>query len=116
MVKSEHQFVFAVNKHLKQSRPNYSLPPVIIPRYTVDADVCPYVCLEAYLEKTNNLRQNDTLLIAMIKPHCPVGTPTLTRWIKAVLQGAGIDISLFRPHFTRHVSPTAANGLQTVLL
>ena len=92
MVKSENQLMFAVNKHLKQSRPNCSLPPVIIPRYTVDADVCPYVCLEAYLEKTNNLRQNDTLLIAMIRPHRAVGTQTLARWIKAVLQ-VGPDLA-----------------------
>ena len=108
MVKSDNQFVFIVDGHVKQSRPNYSIPPILIPRYSVDPDICPYVCLEDYLERTKNLRQNGTLLIATIKPHRPVGTQTLGRWIKTVLEGAGIDMSLFKPHSTRHASATAA--------
>ena len=76
MVKSENQFVFA-DKHMKQSRPNYLIPPILVPRYTVNSDVCPYVCLEEYLEKTKNLRQTKNLLIATIRPHRSVGTQTL---------------------------------------
>ena len=108
LVKSDNQFVFIVDGHVKQSRPNYSIPPILIPRYSVDPDICPYVCLEDYLERTKNLRQNGTLLIATIKPDHPLGTQTLGRWIKTVLQGAGIDMSLFTPHSTRHASATAA--------
>ena len=33
---------------------------------------------------------------------------TLGRWIKTVLEGAGIDMSLFKSHSTRHASATAA--------
>ena len=66
------------------------------------------MCLEEYLERTKNLRQTENLLIATIRPHRSVGTQTLGRWIKAVLAGAGIDISLFKPHSTRHASATAA--------
>ena len=73
MVKSDNQFVFVVDGHVKQSQPNYSVPPILIPRYTIDPDICPYVCLEDYLERTKNLRQNGTLLIATIKPHRPTG-------------------------------------------
>ena len=112
MVKSDNQFVFIVDGHVKQSRPNYSIPPILIPRYSVDPDICPHVCLEAhifyYLERTKNLRQKVTLLIVTIKPHRPVGTQNLGQWIKTVLEGAGIDMSLFKPHSTRHASATAA--------
>ena len=59
-----------------QSGPNYSEPLILIPIYTIDRDVCPYVCLEDYPERTKNLRQNRTLLIATIKSHCLVGTQT----------------------------------------
>ena len=52
MVKSDNQLVFIVDGHVKQSRPIYSVPPILIPRYTIDPDVCPYVCLEDYLERT----------------------------------------------------------------
>ncbi|KAK2549338.1 hypothetical protein P5673_030162, partial [Acropora cervicornis] len=30
------------SKHVKQSRPNYSIPRVTIHRYTLDTDICPY--------------------------------------------------------------------------
>ena len=69
--------MFIVNGHVKQSRPNYLIPPILIPIYTIDPDVCPYVCLEDYLKRTKNLHQNGTLLIATIKAHRPVGTQTL---------------------------------------
>ncbi|CAB4013782.1 Hypothetical predicted protein [Paramuricea clavata] len=87
MIQSGVQFVFVLDKHIKQSRPNYSVPPVIVPRYTLDPDVCPYLCLEEYLEKTKHLRQSVNLLVAAIKPHCAIGSQTLARWIKIV----GID-------------------------
>lgn len=108
MKKSKNEFVFILSKHVKQSRPNYPVPPVIIPRYTVDPDVCPYLCLEHYIEQTKSLRQDDTLLISFIKPHGAIGSQTLARWIKNVLQLSGIDIDLFKPHSTRHAASTAA--------
>ena len=52
--KSDEEFVFILSRHVKQSRPNYSVPPVIIPRYTLDTDICPYVCLEDYIERTKS--------------------------------------------------------------
>jgi integrase len=43
-----------------------------------------------------------------IKPHRAIGSETLARWIKIILEGAGIDITLFEPHSTRHAAATAA--------
>ncbi|CAB4006638.1 Hypothetical predicted protein [Paramuricea clavata] len=87
MIQSDVQFVFVLDKHIKQSRPNYSVPPVIVPRYNLDSDVFPYLCLEAYLEKTKHLRQSVNLLVATIKPHRAIGSQILARWIKIVLAG-----------------------------
>ena len=106
--KSNDEFVFVLSKHVKQSRPNYPVPPVIIPRYTVDVDVCPYVCLQDYIEQTKSLRHDDALFISTIKPHQAVGPQTLARWIRTVLQMSGIDVDLFKPHSTRHAASTAA--------
>ncbi|KAK2547271.1 hypothetical protein P5673_032859 [Acropora cervicornis] len=39
--KSKDEYIFILSKHVKQSRPNYPVPPVIIPRYTPDEDICP---------------------------------------------------------------------------
>ena len=106
--KSDEEFVFILNRHVKQSRPNYSIPPVIIPRYTLGTDICPYVCLEDYIERTKSLRHDDVLPISTIKPQRAIGSQTLARWIKTVLQLAGVDIDMFKPHSTRHAASTAA--------
>ena len=37
--KSKEECIFILSKHVKQSRPNYPVPPVIIPRYTPDEDI-----------------------------------------------------------------------------
>ena len=52
--KSDEEFVFILSRHVKKCRPNYSIPPVIIPRYTLDTDICPYVCLEDYIERAKS--------------------------------------------------------------
>jgi integrase len=75
----------------------------------LNPDVSPYLCLEEYLEKTKHLRQSDNLLVATIKPHRAIGSQTLHRWIKIVLAGASIDITLFKPHSTRHAAATAGH-------
>ena len=102
--KSDEEFLFILSRHVKQSRPNYSIPPVIIPRYTLDTDICPYVCLEGYIERTKSLRHDDVLLISTIEPHRAIGSQTLACWIKTVLQLAGVDIDMFKPHSTRHAA------------
>ena len=71
--KSQNELVFILSKHVKQTRPNYPVPPVIIPRYTQDEDICPYACLEEYMERTKSLRHDDWLFISIIKPHKAIG-------------------------------------------
>ena len=83
--KSDEEFVFILSRHVKKSRPNYSIPPVIIPRYTLDTDICSYVCLEDYIERTKSLRHDDVLLISSIKPHRAIGSQTIARWIKTAI-------------------------------
>ena len=106
--KSKDEYIFILSKHVKQSRPNYPVPPVIIPRYTPDEDICPLLCLEEYIERTKELRLDNVLFISTIKPHKPVGAQTMSRWIKTILEWAGIDVTLFKPHSTRHAASTAA--------
>lgn len=106
--KSTDEYIFVLGKHVKQSRPNYPVPPVIIPKYSPDVDIFPYVCLEDYIERTKTLRLNSCLFISTIKPHKAVGAQTMARWIRTVLQWSGIDTDLFKPHSTRHAASTEA--------
>ena len=66
--------------------------------------LCVIKCLRAYIEKTKVLRGNEEqLLISFVKPHKPVTTQTISRWLKLVLQKAGIDVK-FKAHSTRAAS------------
>ena len=49
----------------------------------------------------------DRLLISTINPHRTIGSQTLARWIKSVLQLAGVDIDMFKPHSAMHEVSTA---------
>ena len=108
MSKSDSRFIFTLDSHIKQRRPAYTVPPVVVPKYVIDTNICPYDCLEHYLFKTEPIRTEDYLLLSFIKPHKAVGTQTVGRWIKSILSGAGIDITAFKPHSTRHAASTAA--------
>ena len=51
----------------------------------------------------------------MIKPHNPVTSPTIARWIRTILSKAGIDTDTFKAQSTRSaaVSTAASIGLTT---
>ena len=102
MSKSASRFIFTLDSHIKQSRPAYTVPPVVVPKYVIDTNICPYDCLEHYLFKREPIRTEDYLLLSFIKPHKAVRTQTVGRWIKSILSGACIDITAFKPHSTRH--------------
>ena len=51
------------------------------------------------------------LFIALIKPHRPVVSSTIARWIKYVLTKSGIDTGIFKAHSVRSAAvSTAANA------
>ena len=95
--KSKVEFVFVLSNHIKQTRPDCPVQPAIVPRYPLDIDICPYACLERYINQTQVLRHDDTLFVSAIKPHLAVGSQTFLTWIKEVLQMSGIDCELFKP-------------------
>ena len=62
--------------------------------------------------KTSEQRSSNgstQLLIAMIKPHKPVSSSTVGRWLKTVLKNAGIDKSIFKAHSVRSAATSSAS-------
>ena len=59
---------------------------------------------------TSPLRLGDQqeLFLAIVKPHKPVSSCTIARWLKCVLGDSGIDISMFAAHSVREASSSAA--------
>ena len=74
------------------------------------------VTLKAYEDRTAPYRGDETrLFLALIKPYRAVTSSTIARWLKSLLEAAGIDTSVFSAHSVRGASsPTAANlGITT---
>ena len=65
--------------------------------------------LKVYKKKTAMLRVVDPmeptpLFISFWKPHKPVSSPSIDRWMKELLKEAGVDTKVFKAHLTRAAS------------
>ena len=70
--------------------------------------------LRVNLKATRHLRpvfpssKPDPLFVSYVKPHNPITSPTLSRWLRTAIKNAGIDTELFESHSVRGASTTAA--------
>ena len=72
--------------------------------------LCPVACLRAYKAATEEFRFSEDrmqLFLAIIVPHGPVTSSTISRWLKKTLQEANMG-DQFTGHSTRSVASTAA--------
>ena len=75
-------------------------------RFPECPNTCPVETLRVYEQRTQPLRGDATsLLVACVKPHKPVATSTISRWIKNMLEQAGIHANA---HSTRSAATSAA--------
>ena len=95
-------------------------------RFDQDRKLCPVDCFRYYLKLSRNVRPvipsslPDKLFISFIRPHKPVTSTTLGRWLRTFMSAAGIDSQIFKAHSVRGASTTpAANAfvpLSTIVL
>ena len=110
LVQHKKSIQFIVTERLKTSRPGKPSVIVTFPSVPSKPHVCPMSTVSAYITRTCNLR-NPTdfrLFISFVKPHRVVSPATISRWIKTVLSGAGIDTSIFKAHSVRGAATSAA--------
>ena len=109
MVLKHDSCVFTIRKLLKTSRPGKHVSALTFTAYSPDNCLCPIVCLSEYVKRTSEIRKGgDQLLVSFQKPHKPVSTDTISRWLKTVLEKSGIDTSVFKGHSTRVASTSPA--------
>lgn len=90
---------------LKTSSPGKHIGELNFPRYPNNERLCIVRVMRHYLERTKDLRKTvTTLFIVTQKPHRGVSRDTIGRWMKSVMCGEGIDISIFKPHSTMTAS------------
>ena len=108
---TESSYEFSLPEHVKQSRPSFKTPSVILKAYPVNKALFVYSQLSEYLRRTQSLRGAETkLFISFVKPHKRVSRDTISRWIRTTMERAGIDISMFKPHSTRMAATSKAKG------
>ena len=90
---------------------------VFFAKYVDCDDLCVLRCLQCYILRTSStfrpLPDPETpsqLLISYHRPHGPVKSCSIARWIKSVLDSAGIDKGIFKAHSTRSASTTKARS------
>ena len=96
---------FVIAEHLKTSKPGKSLEVKFM---SLPEDPSTMSTLAEYILRTEKLCSSSKLSISFIRPHKPVTTSTVGRWIKSVLSSAGIGTSVFKAHSVRGASVTNA--------
>lgn len=98
-----------IAERIKTSAPGRKQPLLVLPVFVENKSICVVSTLREYLEKTLPLRGNiNNLFISHKKPHAAVTAQTLSKWIKAIMEKAGVDTSSFGAYSTRHASTSAA--------
>ena len=111
MKEGETQFDFLLPEHIKQSRPRYKPPSVMLKAYPTDKTLCVVSHMKEYLRRTKPLRGDSTkLFISFMKPHKHISRETLSRWIKTVMEAAAKETSIFHTHSTRAAGTSKAKA------
>lgn len=109
IVRNKGEYEIKIAENIKTSRPGKVQPNLIIPFFRSNTAICPASALASYLRKTKVLRNGENkLFVAIKKPHKAVGSQSLSRWIKSILNNSGLDTSKFCAYSTRHASTSAA--------
>ena len=113
LTESENCLNFVITDRVKTSKPGKSTV-VTFECLPNKPKICTKCTLTEYISRTSAFRGTDPqlrvskLFISYVKPHKPVCTDTLARWIKAVLTSSGVDTSVFKAHSVRSASTSYA--------
>ena len=95
----------------KTSTQRFHLGEIKFPSYH-DKTVCPMEVLKCYIDLTKDIRGYLTgLFITTTKPYCKASKNILSRWVKEMLKGTGIDMKIFSSHSTRSASSSMAKSV-----
>lgn len=112
MMLSEQKCIFFVDSKLKHSRKGVHQAPIELLTFPESLPLCVVNFIQVYIKKTCALRGHETkLFISWQKPHRPVSKDSIARWIKIVLERAGLDLSVYSAHSTRAASTSHASNI-----
>ena len=104
---------FVITERLKTSKPGKSTE-VTFECLPDQPQICTKCTAMEYILRTAAYRCTDPnfcvspLFISYVRPHKPVTTDTLARWIKSALRSSAFDTSVFKAHSVRSASSSHA--------
>jgi hypothetical protein len=113
MKDQSNKLTFSLSKPTKTCKPGKSLPSIIFHEFE-ESNLCVVRCLRHYITRTQEFRKisdrvdRTWLMLSMVKPHHPVTTSSVSRWVKQTLSLAGIDTGIFKAHSTRSAATSKA--------
>jgi len=113
MVKDDSCIVFAISSNVKQSRPTSSLTECIVKlkAYPFEEKLCVFHKCSVYIDKTSCLRDR--------KPNSCLFTKTLTGGLQSVMQSvmqsAGMDVTIYKPHSVQSAAASKAKANHATL-
>ena len=116
-----HGVYFKIADLTKCSRPERPGQKNFFASFPPDRGLCFCTYLKVYIERTKashptNSGAKNPLFLSYIKPHGPVTSTTLARWVRSTLAQAGIDTTTFKAHSSRSASSSAAYEAEVALL
>lgn len=86
-----------------------SIRSVSYPAYPHNTNLCQVTCLKEYKRRTLYLRGSlhSDLFLSLPPPHNLIALTTISRWVRLVLEEAGMDVGIFGAHFTRSAAATS---------
>lgn len=111
--------MFELPRCTKICHPGSETRKIVFDAFSKDENLCVVSCINEYLRKTQEWRDIDDkidrswLILSLVKPHHPISTSSIARWLKETIRKAGITI--FTAHSTRSASTSEAKrmGLST---
>ena len=87
---------------LKYTRPGVHQDNIRFQSFIKNKSLCIVSLLREYIDRTSSLRGQETqLFISTQAPFKGVARATISRWVKSVMDKAGVDVKCFKPHSTR---------------
>ena len=121
MVRSRDKVTFYITERTKSYK-HRPLTTVVFNQYEHSENLDVVACINAYIVATQAQRDTDAktsqFLISYQDPHEPIGTATIARWLRTVMEEAGVNTKIYTPHSTRSAATSKAKckGMTTKLI
>lgn len=110
---SGNKMIIKITGLTKTAGPGRAQPVLEIEKFPERPKLCLFSCITKYLHISRPLRKDETVLFVSYKTHKPVGSQTLSKWIRLILKQSGVNSEYFSGYSTRHAatSKVFAKGL-----